>query len=76
MTDQRAVSDPGTAPDEAAGLPFGPRARHLLTLEFGDRQDFDERNRKGGASAYCKTRHPGAIGQRWSRERGLTAMRE
>jgi aquaporin Z len=24
-----------------AGVPLGPRARHLLTLEFGDRRDFD-----------------------------------
>ncbi len=25
-----------------AGLPFAPRTRHLLALEFGDRKDFDD----------------------------------
>lgn len=25
-----------------AGIPFGPRTRHLLALEFGDRRDFDD----------------------------------
>ncbi|HEY5333813.1 MAG TPA: hypothetical protein VIJ21_09725 [Solirubrobacterales bacterium] len=27
---------------EAAALPLTPRSRHLLTLEFGDRRDFDD----------------------------------
>src|SRR5262245_9792070 len=27
---------------ELAGIPLGPRTRHLLTLEFGDRKDFDD----------------------------------
>lgn len=31
-------------PDEVglAGFPLAPRSRHLLTLEFGDRKDFDD----------------------------------
>ncbi len=34
-------------PDESnsldvGGIPLGPRARHLLALEFGDRRDFDD----------------------------------
>jgi aquaporin Z len=27
---------------DLAGIPLSPRARHLLTLEFGDRKDFDD----------------------------------
>src|SRR5207344_268174 len=27
---------------DVAGYPLAPRARHLLTLEFGDRKDFDD----------------------------------
>lgn len=27
---------------DVAGVPVGPRARQLLTLEFGDRKDFDD----------------------------------
>ena len=27
---------------ELAGIPLGPRTRHLLALEFGDREDFDD----------------------------------
>ena len=27
---------------DVAGFPLAPRARHLLTLEFGDRKDFDD----------------------------------
>jgi aquaporin Z len=27
---------------DLAGIPLTPRARHLLTLEFGDRKDFDD----------------------------------
>ena len=27
---------------DVAGFPLAPRARHLLTLEFGDREDFDD----------------------------------
>jgi len=30
------------AESDLAGLPLSPRARHLLTLEFGDRKDFDD----------------------------------
>jgi AcrR family transcriptional regulator len=33
------------------------------------------RNGKGGAYAYCKACHPGAIQRRWTRERVLEAMR-
>ena len=43
------VSDEGGLehPDESnpldeGGVPLGPRARHLLALEFGDRRDFDD----------------------------------
>src|SRR5689334_13696360 len=28
--------------DDLPGLPLGPRTRHLLALEFGDRRDFDD----------------------------------
>ena len=34
------------------------------------------RNGKGGAYAYCKRCHPGAIRRRWTGERVLAAMRE
>jgi hypothetical protein len=34
------------------------------------------RNGKGDAYAYCKACHPGAIERRWTRERGLEAMRD
>jgi AraC-like DNA-binding protein len=34
------------------------------------------RNGKGDAYAYCKACHPGAIARRWTRERGLEAMRD
>jgi AraC-like DNA-binding protein len=34
------------------------------------------RNGKGDAYAYCKACHPGAIEQRWTRERVLAAMAE
>jgi hypothetical protein len=34
------------------------------------------RNGKGDAYAYCKSCHPGAIEQRWTRERVLEAMNE
>lgn len=37
MTDQ--ATEHADVP--TTGLPFGPRTRHLLMLEFGDRQDFD-----------------------------------
>lgn len=46
MTD--TPKDPAPAPDaeapgyDIAGVPLGPRARHLLELEFGDRKDFDD----------------------------------
>ena len=30
------------AETELAGIPLGPRTRHLLALEFGDRRDFDD----------------------------------
>ena len=30
------------AESELAGIPLGPRTRHLLALEFGDRRDFDD----------------------------------
>jgi aquaporin Z len=30
------------AESDLAGMPLSPRARHLLTLEFGDRKDFDD----------------------------------
>ena len=39
MADER--KDEG-AESDLAGLPLSPRARHLLTLEFGDRKDFDD----------------------------------
>ena len=39
MEDER--KDEGAEPD-LAGMPLTPRARHLLTLEFGDRKDFDD----------------------------------
>ena len=29
-------------PLDVGGIPLGPRARHLLALEFGDRRDFDD----------------------------------
>jgi len=29
-------------PLDEGGVPLGPRARHLLALEFGDRRDFDD----------------------------------
>jgi aquaporin Z len=35
--DQEEATDVGLA-----GLPFAPRTRHLLALEFGDRKDFDD----------------------------------
>jgi aquaporin Z len=38
MTDQ--VTEHADVP--TTGLPFAPRTRHLLMLEFGDRQDFDD----------------------------------
>ena len=31
-----------TPESELAGIPLGPRTRHLLALEFGDRRDFDD----------------------------------
>lgn len=30
------------AEPDLPGIPLGPRTRHLLTLEFGDRRDFDD----------------------------------
>ncbi len=39
--DPQAPHD-GTADPSSQGLTFGPRSRHLLTLEFGDRKDFDD----------------------------------
>ena len=30
------------AESDLAGIPLGPRTRHLLALEFGDRRDFDD----------------------------------
>ncbi|MGA8746751.1 MAG: aquaporin [Solirubrobacterales bacterium] len=43
MTDS-APRDRDDANEEVglAGLPFAPRTRHLLALEFGDRKDFDD----------------------------------
>ncbi len=46
MSEQRAVSQPAQTPDELASLPFGPRTRHMLTLEFGSRTDFDDPSRE------------------------------
>src|SRR6476469_3748854 len=45
MADDRKDHDDG---DElqVAGFPLAPRARHLLTLEFGDREDFDDPQRE------------------------------
>ena len=42
MAEQRAVSETTPAAEDGAGLPFAPRTRHLLMLEFGDRDDFDD----------------------------------
>ena len=42
MAEQRAVSEATPPPEDGAGLPFAPRTRHLLMLEFGDRDDFDD----------------------------------
>ena len=42
MAEQRAASEATPAPEDGAGLPFAPRTRHLLMLEFGDRDDFDD----------------------------------
>lgn len=39
VEDERA-EEPSSA--DVAGVPLGPRARHLLALEFGDRRDFDD----------------------------------
>jgi aquaporin Z len=37
------ITPPGAEPGyDLAGIPLTPRARHLLTLEFGDRKDFDD----------------------------------
>ncbi len=33
---------PEATASELAGVPLTPRADHLLTLEFGDRKDFDD----------------------------------
>ena len=33
---------PQATASELAGVPLTPRAEHLLTLEFGDRKDFDD----------------------------------
>ncbi len=33
---------PERTPSDIAGIPLTPRAEHLLTLEFGDRRDFDD----------------------------------
>src|SRR5882757_8377839 len=41
MTEPIKVPPEPTAYD-LAGIPLTPRARHLLTLEFGDRKDFDD----------------------------------
>jgi len=38
----RVAPNVNPAPDAVAGLPFAPRTRHLLTLEFGNRADFDD----------------------------------
>jgi aquaporin Z len=42
--DRRASGseDRDDAERAVAGFPMGPRARHLLALEFGDRRDFDD----------------------------------
>jgi len=42
MSEQGAPSAPASTPDAGAELPFGPRAQHLLMLEFGSRADFDD----------------------------------
>jgi aquaporin Z len=42
MSEQPAVSEATATQDDGAGLPFGARTRHLLMLEFGDRDDFDD----------------------------------
>jgi aquaporin Z len=36
------INPPAPPEYELAGVPLTPRARHLLTLEFGDRKDFDD----------------------------------
>ena len=39
----RRISDEDKAAEsDLAGVPLGPRTRHLLALEFGDRRDFDD----------------------------------
>jgi aquaporin Z len=42
MSEQRAVSKAPTTPEGDSGIPFGPRTRHMLMLEFGSREDFDD----------------------------------
>ena len=43
MAEPEADSPRSTpVPDEGQGLPFGPRTRHMLMLEFGSRADFDD----------------------------------
>jgi aquaporin Z len=42
MAEQRAVSEATPAQEAGAGHSFAPRTRHLLMLEFGDRDDFDD----------------------------------
>ena len=49
MTDTPAgpPADAGTPADSTSpSLAFGPRTEHLLTLEFGDRKDFDDPRRE------------------------------
>ena len=46
MSERPAESHPTSTPDEMAGLPLGPRTRHILTLEFGSRTEFDDPGRE------------------------------
>jgi aquaporin Z len=46
MSEQPTAHEPKIGPDEIGGLPLGPRTRHVLMLEFGDRTDFDDPRRE------------------------------
>lgn len=59
--------------------PTGEKARAVKARYHGVCRgcgaDTQPRNGKGGAYAYCKACHPGAIERRWTRDRVLDAMR-